>query len=273
VDAIAEASRYQTLNELPEMTSKQWRNLLAFSSIIVLLLVLVWIKSPTGRLTMYEWKGDSRLDQRQRGFRANDIADIAKHNTHPAIQQRAVRLLIEPSAHPSLIQLPAAAFDEYSRAVIHRRVMLPRPDNFDVLLAGLVYDKSSVPRLRKLRMPEAQMALARLGDKAAIKLSVARLLRESEVDEVNAGRIGGLYQQLDYLRQPESVSVLMHYVFSEKRAIICGTGTQHITDTRFEALGAAYILSQSLQDWPRNVNGLDEIRAWIKNQKYIRIRR
>lgn len=219
----------------------------------------------------------------------------------PVLQAAVISILDTAAREPSnavtrnatqrLLIFPRAAFAEKARQTVHKMFMAKEPDASVLLLIGIVEDQSAKIRLQELgkemvateldpkagrwwgtRPWAAHLALARLGDAAEIKFCIDAV--EAEKNDVI--RVSRLLKDLDYIRQPATVKVLIRYLLSD------GAIPESFPDVP-RAPYANYALnrlSESIEDfpqWKKNDGAGDWLaraRAWVKtHQNDLKIKR
>ena len=258
-------------------------------TVLSLLLVFLWLHTPSQRLRAIERNGKSSFLYTHRivepstfGVCGNGLEGevdsigealkIAEENPTPDIQRRVVHLSLRLASQDFLIiSFPRQAFDEQAEQMIHGLAMVNDPDPNHVLLAGLVEDKAAVPHLQRLaadttsdkaKAPPlysnswaASLALARMGDKQATKACVKRLLSELKKHPSAFERLqidGVTY--LDYIRQPESIEALKQVLVAKQPVFKqTNTSTEAQRNYRFhqQQFKAYMSLLKSLKDAPQ----------------------
>jgi len=261
------------------VSKKLGTNLFAINSVGLLFLALLWLKSPVGRLTLLERQDFRRFDERKRQQVNGELAIIARQNQRLALRQRAVSLLLREPAYSHFLELPPQAFDGPARRRVRQLATQENPHPAHLLYAGLLYDRSVIPRLKQANNWEAKLALARMNDVKAIDFCLSRLSYKPKTDLLENQKA---IRELDYIRQMGSIGALTQYLNSDEVTYICTSGETSmaseptIMDGRLTAMAAALRLSQSLEGFPTkdrmNFN-LETARTWVRAQTQLKILR
>jgi len=157
---------------------------------------------------------------------------VARRNPGLDIQQKVVQFLLNVAesgdtsglsrlASERLVSFSRAAFTDESKKAVERLMARPEPWPEVVLLAGVINLQAAKPQLEKWSQGEdnkigwfgrrtwaAHLALARMGVETEIDYCIKRV--ESEKDSVM--RATRLLRDLAYIRQPQTVAVLVNYL-------------------------------------------------------------
>lgn len=221
-------------------------------------------------------------DKRIRFFTFDCIANVALGSDNARASKEGVRQLLDSAekdtsystrALENLIQFPHTAFlQQKSRQAIDRLLRAPTPYAEAVLVAGVSESPSAKPRLKNLargplntngsisrrRAPwVAHLALARMGDKKEIQFCIDTVENTQDPQTQLS-----LFEDLDYIRQPETMRTLISYLFSNRLV----RGGSPDDSTASYAYFALSMLRRGIVGFPTNQDQggdvLTQARAW-----------
>jgi hypothetical protein len=219
------------------------------------------------------------------------VNNVARRSTSKTVRQQCASYLFDVAtsdvdagvarmAAENLVQFHTDTdFTPAMRQGIHQMLQMHMVRNNDtgyvdrtlIKLAGVAHVRSLIPRLQELATAggtsghAANMALARMGDKAATRAVIDHV--QSNPNAVF--RVTRDLHDLAYIRQPEGVEVLVKYLFSEEA--VPGNNTD-VTSTPYSHY-ALDVLKRVVEGMPefyvRGDSGQDLVnkaRAWVQKQ-------
>jgi len=209
---------------------------------------------------------------------AEVVEGLAQHSLdeEPVVWQQAARLLLNFSTVDFSDKATNTIKDALNRSELSNEI---------ILIGGIVGHRDEIEKLKAKYLQEevnssrlwygkstwaCQLALARIGDNAAINEVVNKITAEEEP----ILKITRLLKDLEYIRQPQAIEVLNEILNSEERLPSVKSGKP---GTKY-AYYALDLLAKSIEDFPMKSKGvgcskqeLKGAREWMNEKSTYRI--